>query len=505
MEQLIKKLKSMPKGLIRIADKWLWKLQPVREKIDSQTKAIISDLESSVKPYKDKFNTYESIPIESRSREEILSEIEKITSLEESQWKGGFVSGAVYHGDREHIEFLNRIYALQSQSNPLHIDLFPSASKFESEIVSMTANMLGASKDDECCGTVNSGGTESILLAMKTYRDWAYTEKNIRRPEIIVPETAHAAFDKAGEYFKIRVIRTPVDSNYKADVHAIQKAVSSRTIAISASAVTFPHGIIDPIKDIATIAEKWSLGFHVDACLGGFILPWAEKLGYDIPPFDFRVPGVTSISADTHKYGYAAKGTSVVLYRNQALRRYQYFTATDWPGGLYLSPTFAGSRPGALSAACWAAMISMGEKGYMESTGKILEIAKHIREGIDKIDDLYILGDPLWVISFASNSLNIYHILDFMSKRDWNLNGLHKPASVHICVTLRHTQPGVAEKFITDLTEAVNHVKREPIEQGGMAPIYGMAATLPLRSVVSSLLKRYLDLYYQVGNEDGKS
>ena len=495
----------MPSGLIQFLEKWLRKLPTVKAEIDSQTNTIISNLESSVKPYEGKFSTYSSLPSEGRSREEILSEIEEITSLEERRWQGGYVSGAVYHGDSEHIDFLNRVYAIQSQSNPLHVDLFPSASKFESEIVAMTAGILGAEKAEECCGTVNSGGTESILLAMKTYRDLAYAEKNIKKPEIIIPQSAHAAFDKAGEYFKIRVIRTPLDSDCKADVQAISNAVSSRTIAIAASAVSFPHGVIDPIYDIAAIAEKWDIGFHVDACLGGFILPFAEKMGYDVPPFDFRVPGVTSISADTHKYGYAAKGTSVVLYRSESLRRYQYFTATDWPGGLYLSPTFSGSRPGALSAACWAAMISMGEKGYMKSTGKILEIAKHIREGIDKIDDLYILGDPLWVISFASNSLNIYHILDFMSKRDWNLNGLHKPASVHICVTLRHTQPGVAEKFITDLTEAVNHVKREPIEQGGMAPIYGMAATLPLRSVVSSLLKRYLDLYYQVGNEDGKS
>ena len=505
MDQMIEKLKVMPSGLVQFMEKWLRKLPTVKKRIDSQTKAIIHDLESSVKPYEGKFSTYSSLPSEGRAREEILSEIEEITSLEESRWQGGYVSGAVYHGDSEHIDFLNRVYALQSQSNPLHVDLFPSASKFESEIVAMTAGMLGVEEFEECCGTVNSGGTESILLAMKTYRDLAYEEKNIKKPEIIIPQSAHAAFDKAGEYFKIRVIRTPLDPDYKADVKAIANAVSSRTIAIAASAVSFPHGVIDPIYDIAAIAEKWDIGFHVDACLGGFILPFAEKMGYDVPPFDFRVPGVTSISADTHKYGYAAKGTSVVLYRSESLRRYQYFTATDWPGGLYLSPTFAGSRPGALSAACWAAMISMGEKGYLKAAGKILKTAENIRKGIDELDDLHVLGDPLWVISFASSSLDIYRILDFMSKKKWNLNGLHKPASVHICVTLRHTQLGVAEKFISDLTEAVDHVKEAPVEEGGMAPVYGMAATLPLRSVVSDLLNRYLDLYYKVSSKEKKS
>ena len=504
-DQMIEKLKGMPRGLVRFMEKWLRKLPAVRQEIDNQTGSILREMESSVKPYSDKFSTYTSLPSEGHAREKILSEMEEITSLEDSRWQGGYVSGAVYHGDSEHIEFLNRVYALQSQSNPLHVDLFPSASKFESEIVAMTADMLGAEQANECCGTVNSGGTESILLAIKTYRDWAYEEKNIRNPEIIVPESAHAAFDKAGEYFKIRVIRTPMDSNYKADIQAIRNRVSSRTIAIAASAVSFPHGVIDPIYDIASIAKEWDIGFHVDACLGGFILPWAEKLGYDVAPFDFRVQGVTSISVDTHKYGYAAKGTSVVLYRSESLRRYQYFTATDWPGGLYLSPTFAGSRPGALSAACWAAMISMGEKGYLEAAEKILKTAQYIRNGIDKIDDLYVLGDPLWVISFSSNSQDIYRILDFMSKKKWNLNGLHKPASIHICITLRHTQPGVAEKFITDLKDAVDNVNTSPAEEGSMAPVYGMAATLPLRSVVSDLLKGYLDLYYRVSNNDRKS
>jgi len=505
MDQMIEKLRGMPTGLVKFMEKWLRKLPAVRKEIDTQTEEIINDLESSVKPYEGKFSTYSSLPSEGRPQEDILSEIEEITLLEQSRWQGGYVSGAVYHGDREHIDFLNQVYALQSQSNPLHMDLFPSASKFESEIVSMTASMLGAGTKDECCGTVNSGGTESILLAMKTYRDLAYKEKNIRKPEIIIPESAHAAFDKAGEYFKIRVIRTPVDSDYKANVQAIRKAVSSRTIAIAASAVSFPNGVIDSIYDIAVIAEKQGIGFHVDACLGGFILPWAEKLGYDVPPFDFRVQGVTSISADTHKYGYAAKGSSVVLYRTKSLRRYQYFTATDWPGGLYLSPTLSGSRPGALSAACWAAMISMGEKGYLKAADKILKTGKYIRRGIDALNDLHVLGDPLWVISFASSSMDIYRILDFMSKRQWNLNGLHKPASIHICVTLRHTRPGVAEKFISDLTQAVDHVKNTPSEKGGMAPIYGMAATLPLRSVVNDLLERYLDLYYKVSQNDRKS
>jgi len=348
------------------------------------------------------------------------------------------------------------------------------------------------------CGTVSSGGTESILLAMKSYRDRARAERKITAPEMILPVTAHAAFDKAARYFDIRPVKVPVRDDCRADVAAVRKAVNRRTVVIVGSAPCFPHGVIDPIRELSELAREKGIGFHTDACLGGFVLPWAERLGYDVPPFDFRLPGVTSMSADTHKYGYAAKGTSVVLYRGAALRHYQYYTTTEWPGGLYFSPTFAGSRPGALSAACWAAMVSIGEAGYLEATRKILETASRIQEGIRRIPELRILGNPLWVIAFASETLDIYRVMDFMTRRKWNLNGLHKPSCVHLCVTLRHTQPGVAERFVGDLQAAVEHVKRNPAEKGGMAPVYGLAAQLPMRTVVGDLLKRYLDVLYKV-------
>jgi sphinganine-1-phosphate aldolase len=289
-----------------------------------------------------------------------------------------------------------------------------------------------------------------------------------------------------------------VDESYAADVQAAKRALTGNTIVIVGSAPTFPHGIIDPIAELSELARQAGVGFHTDACLGGFVLPWAEKLGYTVPPFDFRLPGVTSMSADTHKYGYASKGTSVVLYRRPALRRYQYFAAADWPGGLYFSPTFAGSRPGALSAACWAAMVTMGEDGYMAASQRILETAAVIRRGIETMPDLYVLGDPLWVIAFASESVDIYQVMDAMMARGWSLNGLHKPSCVHLCVTLRHTQPGVAERFLIDLAKAVEDVKNQPEVSGGMAPVYGMAATLPFRGMVTDLLKRYIDLLYKV-------
>ena len=472
----------------------------VRERLEAEYAPIVDELRRLAKPYAGKVESYATLPLEGVDRSDVLTELRTLDQREAERWQDGYVSGAVYHGDPEHIAFLNEAYAITSQTNPLHSDLWPSIAKYEAEIVSMTANMLGARQASgaEVCGSVASGGTEGILLAMRSYRDWAREMKGITAPELVVPNTAHAAFDKAAQYFGIKLVKVPVGPDFRADLTATKKAINRNTICVVGSAVSFPHGAIDPIEELSELARKRGIGFHTDACLGGFILPWAERLGYDVPPFDFRLPGVTSMSADTHKYGYAAKGTSVVLYRNRELRHYQYYKVGDWPGGLYFSPTFAGSRPGALSAACWAAMVSIGESGYLDASRRILETGAKIRAGVEAIPELQVLGDPLWVIAFASAELDIYRVLDFMTKRKWNLNGLHKPASIHLAVTLRHTQEGVADRFVRDLQEAVEHVKAQPAEKGGMAPIYGMASTVPVEGVVTDLLERYLDILYEV-------
>ncbi len=467
---------------------------------------MMAEIERSIKPYRDDFPTFSRLPETGRDKAEVISEMQALCAKEESKWKDGFVSGAVYHGDEDHIDFLNQVYMLNSQSNPLHTDVWPSTTKFEAEVVAMTANMLNARKvnddpdcDDEVCGVVSSGGTESILLAMKTYRDWARDMKGISKPEMIVPTTAHAAFDKASQYFKIKMKRIPVDAGFKADVAKTKEAITDNTIVIVGSTPSFPHGVIDPIEELSEIARDDDIGFHTDACLGGFILPWAGRLGYPVPPFDFSLPGVTSISVDTHKYGYAAKGSSVILYRSLELRRYQFYTTTDWPGGLYLSPTFAGSRAGALSATAWAAMVAIGEKGYMEIAKKILETGEKIKKGIGEIFELYVLGDPLWDIAFGSDTMDIYKVMDYMGVLKWSLNGLQMPPAVHLCLTHRHTQPGLAEKFIQDLKSAVDQVKANPDkETDGVGRLYGMSAQIPIKGVMDAFLKRYMDLLYKL-------
>jgi sphinganine-1-phosphate aldolase len=460
---------------------------------------LAADLEKSLKPYKEGFERFDHIPEEGLDRQEILALIEKFKTFEESKWEEGFISGAVYHGNQDHIDFINQAYALNSQSNPLHPEVWPSTSKFDAEVVSMTARMLSADQTaDEIVGTVTSGGTESILLAMKAYRDWAREEKGISEPEIIIPSTAHAAFTKAGDYFGIKITRIPVGEDFRADVRATREAINGQTIALVGSAPPFPHGIVDPVEELSALALEHELGFHTDACLGGFILPWAEKLGYEVPTFDFRLPGVTSISVDTHKYGYAAKGTSVILYRGKELRHFQYFSIADWSGGFYVSPTFAGSRPGGLIAAAWAAMVSMGEQGYLAAARKILETTAWLKQEIRLIPEIQMIGNPLFMVAFQSESINVYQIMEFMSSRKWILNGLQLPPAVHLCVTLRHTQEGIKEHFLADLKEAVAYVKEHPEAPAGVGPIYGMAAMIEARELVKSVFDWRTDLLYEV-------
>lgn len=445
---------------------------------------------------------YSRLPETGRTRAEVIDDVAALADAEKGEWSDGFASGAVYHGDAEHIAFLNEVYALQSQSNPLHLDVWPSGVKFEAEVIAMTAGMLSgdaaADIGDEIVGTVTSGGTESIIMAMKSYRDRA----GIAKPQMVIPDSAHVAFDKAAAYFGYEQVRVPVGADFAADVNAMTNAVTKRTVVIAGSAPGFPHGIVDPIPALSDMARERGVGFHTDACLGGFVLPWAERLGHDVPPFDFRLPGVTSMSADTHKYGYAAKGTSVVLYRGRDLRRHQFYVATEWPGGLYYSPTLAGSRPGGLLAAAWAALLAMGEDGYLRATDAILKSGSQIRDGIEDIEGLRVLGDPLWVIAFASDDVDIYEVMARMAQRGWSLNGLHHPPAVHIAVTLRHTQPGVVERFLADLSDAVDGARDAGgAATTGAAPMYGMAATFPARGAVNELMVRFIDRIYEIEEE----
>jgi len=453
-------------------------------------------------PYKDRYEAYTHIPAEGRRQEDIFSELSEIAEEEDQKWETGLVSGTMYHGGKEHYAFLNRVFSLYSYVNLIQRDMCPSGTKFESEIIAMTASMLHGeavkahNPQDDVCGTVTSGGSESIYNALFVYREWARKEKGIHEPEMVVPATLHPAFFKAGHYMGIKIIPVPVTEEFEADVQAMREQINQNTIAIAGSAGSYPHGVVDPFTQLSELALEHQIGLHVDGCLGGFILPWVERLGYDIPLFDFRLPGVTSISCDTHKYGYALKGTSVVLYRNKNLLRNQFFSMTDWAGGLYASPTVQGSRSGGLSAATWAAMVSMGEAGYLKAARAIMDTADRIRAGIAEIPEIKILGKSTFLICMASDVVDIYHVNDYLTSQGWRMNGCQNPPGFHFCITLRNTLPGVAENFVRDLADGVAYAKNPPRSMPASGALYGLASTPDGKGLLEQGMLSFIEATY---------
>ncbi|MCL7043586.1 hypothetical protein MKW94_006511 [Papaver nudicaule] len=466
----------------------------VKKYIDSEKQKVVDKMQSGGKSKRDGWQTeLPKVGLGGDVIDKLREEKEK-----DVVWQGK-CSGTVYIGGNDserHFSLINEAYSMFAHTNPLHQDVFQSVVRFEAEVVAMTAALLGSKEKasgGQICGNMTSGGTESILLAVKTSRDYMRTKKGISKPEMIIPESAHSAYDKAAQYFNIKLWRVPVNKEFQADVKAIRRFVNRNTILIVGSAPGFPHGIIDPIEELGELASSMGICLHVDLCLGGFVLPFARRLGYPIPPFDFSVEGVTSISVDVHKYGLAPKGTSTVLYRNHEIRKHQFVAVTEWSGGLYVSPTIAGSRPGGLSAGAWASMMSLGEEGYLQNTREIMEVSKQIQKGIKEIAELFIIGRPdMTIVAFGSNDVDIFEVNDIMSSKGWHLNALQRPNSLHICVTLQHVS--VVEDFLSVLKEAVQTVKANPGPiKGGMAPIYGAAGKMPDRGMVQDLLVDFMD------------
>ncbi|XP_005156777.1 sphingosine-1-phosphate lyase 1 isoform X1 [Danio rerio] len=464
--------------------------------IQNQLNKALDDMSMSLCTLKEGMSYTKLLPAQGLTHKQLLDKIREYETLSEVNWAKGKVSGAVYWGDEKLTDLLVKVYGEFAWTNPLHPDIFPGVRKMEAEVVRMTCALFNGGPDS--CGTVTSGGTESILMACKAYRDMAH-ERGIKHPEIIAPISVHAAFDKAAHYFGMKLIHVPLDNKtMKVDVKAMRRAITKNTAMLVCSAPQFPHGIMDPVEEVAKLAVKYNIPFHVDACLGGFLIVFMEKAGFKLAPFDFRVKGVTSISADTHKYGYAPKGSSVVLYSNRKFRHYQYFVAPDWQGGIYASPSMAGSRPGGIIAACWATMMHMGEKGYVEATRKVVETTRKIKTGIRKIDGVFVFGDPeVSVVALGSDDFDIFRLSNALTSKGWNLNTLQFPSSIHICVTMLHTQSGVAEQFISDVKKEVAIIMKNPKEKTtGMGAIYGMAQSIPDRSMVTEVSQGFLDCLY---------
>nr|MBA3459239.1 aspartate aminotransferase family protein [Deltaproteobacteria bacterium] len=286
--------------------------------------------------------------------------------------------------------------------------------------------------------------------------------------------------------------KVPVGEDLRANVRKMEKAISWRTIGIVGSAPQYPHGVVDPIVELGEIAVKHGIPLHVDACVGGFVLPWIEKLGRRVPKWDFRVPGVTSISADLHKFGYAAKGASTLTWRSIDAMKHQIFVATDFPGGIYASPTMLGTRPGGPIAAAWTALQSLGEDGYMALAKQALDAADRLRLGIESISGLALLGKgDATIVTYAAVGMNVYAIADRMETRGWTIDRQHKPASIHLTVTANHGQ--IVDAYLADLRACVEEVRRDPsLAKSGSAPMYGMAAKMPIRMFVARQVRKVM-------------
>lgn len=496
----------------------------VRSQVDKQIATATKDIEDKIAPHLPGTNHYTSLPKEPWTSDQLRAELTNLSEMKRTRWEEGKVSGAVYHGGPELITLQHEAMQLFSVSNPIHADVFPAVRKMEAEVVAMVLSLFNAPSSG--AGATTSGGTESILMACLSARNKAYQERNVTEPEMIVPSTAHAAFQKAAEYFKIKLHLAPCPSpSYTVSIPHVRRLINPNTILLVASCPNYPHGIIDPIPQLSRLAVQHSLPLHVDCCLGSFLVPLLSKAGFSTPfssstttsptgYFDFRSSGVTSVSVDTHKYGFAPKGNSCILYRTAALRQYQYFISPSWPGGVYGSPSIAGSRPGSLIAGCWVSMMSLGEKGYVDATNKIVATRITIQNAVTEHpvlkETLEVIGEPMVsVVAFFSKdpSVDIYDIADAMSARHWHLNSLQDPPGLHVAVTLPMTQDGVVDKLIDDLVDVVKQEKEKAVQRvrngekerkrGNTAQLYGVAGTLPDKSVVERIAVAYLDTLYK--------
>lgn len=396
-----------------------------------------------------------SLPERGRPHDEILQHLDNLRA-DDAGWRDGRTFGLVYDGGPEVHAIAEAASSMYLHENALNTLAVPSLGEIQRDVVGSMAELLHG---DTASGFMTSGGTESILMAVKSARERAREERGIERGEIVLADSAHAAFHKGAHYFGLDKVVVPVRSDYRCDADAMADAITDRTVLVVGSAPQYPQGVIDPIEDLAAIAAEADANMHVDACMGGFVLPFMERLGEDLPLWDFRVPGVTSISLDVHKLGYAPKGASIILHRDKALRRYQTYTFDDWLGGFYASPSMQGTRSGLPMATAWAVMQRLGLDGYEHLTRITIDTARKIRAGVRAIDGLTIVGEPQAQILAITiddgwhDRLDIFAVGDALGTRGWYLDRQHRPDSLH--GTVSNGNAPVADQFLTDLAGAV--------------------------------------------------
>lgn len=371
-------------------------------------------------------------------------------------WRRGRTAVYVFNAGEDVLRVAKEAYALFQSENALGPAAFPSLRRMEEEVVSMGLSLLGG--PEGACGNITSGGSESIFLAVKACRAHARAAgRDTTGGEIVAPQSVHPAFDKAASVLDLRVIRVPVAADLRADVAAMEAAITDRTLMLVGSAPCFPYGLIDPIEALGTVAAARDLWLHVDACVGGYFAPFARMNGVPVPPFDFSVPAVRTISADLHKYGYSAKGASTLFHRTAEQREHQVFNFDDWPAGGMSTPTAAGTRPGGAIASAWAVLHYLGIEGYREKTRAVTETRARMMQAIDAMPALHTYGDPqLGLFTFGSDSLDIFAVWGRMAKQGWFTGLITEPRGIHLMLSPAHAD--VADQYLEDLDRAVSEV-----------------------------------------------
>ena len=410
-------------------------------------------------------------PPKGRTRDDVLDELEA-GKVNDVDWRGGRIGLYTHFGGDDVLEIAKDASRMYFSENALGASAFPSLARFESDVITWTLGLLSAG--DDASGSMTSGGTESIMMAVKTARDWSRQNRPVPGvPQVVAPYSAHPAFNKAAHYLGLDVKRVPVGPDHRANAERMADAIEDRTIMLVGSAPQFAHGVIDPISDLAQLALEHDLWLHVDACVGGFIAPFARALGRPIPPFDFSVPGVSSMSADLHKYGFTAKGASTFLLADQTNRKHQVFEFDDWSRGHYSSPTIPGTRPGGPIAAAWAVLNYLGWDGYVRIAGELFEAVDQLKDGIRAIDGLSIVGDPpLTILTYTSEDYDIFAVAEAMTRRGWFITRSADPRAIHMgMLTLTHVP--IVDQYLSDLRNSVEEAKTGTVEITDAAITYG--------------------------------
>ena len=450
--------------------------------IKQELKLQSNKLETSLMNYS--YKNYDELPYIPVSVENLNKKLD-VFKVETKDTQSKLISGVVYsHNDID--DKVCEFYKRFSKTNPLHADLYPSIRMMEIDIINICKSLYCA--DDKACGSLTSGGTESIVLACFAYRDYCKEKFNVENPNIIGFTTIHPAFDKACHYFNIKLIKVK-------NVKEMKSNINGNTICLVASAPDYPYGIVDPIREVNKLAVTYSKNFHVDACMGGFLLPFLDEFSY----INFKLKGISSISMDTHKYGYAPKGSSVLLFKDANIKKYQHFINKEWCGGVYATPTILGSKSGGIIAGTWASLLLRGKSEFNNYSKKINENLKFLVNKIKSIDNINIVGNPkLNIIAVASDKLNMYLIINKMKQKGWSLSVMQNPPAFHFCVTDVHTRE-ICERLYNDLLDCTNEVSKSDNNDKleGTLAIYGAENNLEKGLFIDEIINDYIFLLSQ--------